>query len=531
MNLTQNYNVGPGNVPTIQHNTIWESLQSYPVKCFPPVLRDVISALHFNTQIPVELIGNVALAAASLSCQSHVNVMTPYSDIPEPCSLYLLTIAESGEGKTTINRQIMRPFYDFASKMKQEFEEKLVNYRREYKIWKVRQQALESNLRQAIRKGYSGKREEDEITKHAKQEPSCPLRPDFIYEDTSLKALIEGLSEHPEAGFISDEAITFFKSYLKNNPGFLNKAWDGEIFNYRRADGEIYQVAPCITFSLMAQPSIFMDYIKKQGSVARSSGFLSRFLFSRVNSTIGHRNENVHFELKDEELARLHKRITELLEEKQSCSENQGNAKKTMMLTDEAKSLWRNKWTEIEKKMATGNEWEHIRDIVAKSGANTLRIAAILSYFESGNSVDIDKSIMKCSLKITDWYLNQASQLFYPMSERYQFEQDVRELNTWIKNRFIQNGGFAFPKNDLEKYGPNRLRRLDKLTPVLNQLISQTSLLIIQMASDRILYISHPSNNGDYPLPRGYHFNAQYSIRQDHNNTSGRNYHVDLSDL
>lgn len=61
------------------------------------------------------------------------------------------------------------------------------------------------------------------------------------------------------------------------------------MFDFRRADGEIYQITPRLTFSLMSQPGVFMNYINKNGVSARDSGFLSRFLFSWVNSSIGSR--------------------------------------------------------------------------------------------------------------------------------------------------------------------------------------------------------------------------------------------------
>lgn len=54
----------------------------YPVNSFPPVLHNVIQALHNNTQIPVELIGNVVLAATSLTCQSLVEVIQPHTNMP-----------------------------------------------------------------------------------------------------------------------------------------------------------------------------------------------------------------------------------------------------------------------------------------------------------------------------------------------------------------------------------------------------------------------------------------------------------------
>ncbi|WCE58904.1 DUF3987 domain-containing protein [Escherichia coli] len=56
---------------------------------------------------------NTVLATLSLSCQSLVDVVHPHTNMPEPCSLYLLAIAEPGAGKTTINRLVMNPCYRF----------------------------------------------------------------------------------------------------------------------------------------------------------------------------------------------------------------------------------------------------------------------------------------------------------------------------------------------------------------------------------------------------------------------------------
>ncbi|AZT48941.1 DUF3987 domain-containing protein [Salmonella enterica subsp. salamae serovar 42:r:-] len=77
----------------------------YPVDKFPPVMRELIDTLHDDSQIPMEIIGNAVLAAASMACQSLVDVELSHNTTPELCSLYLLTLAESGEGKTDLTQQ------------------------------------------------------------------------------------------------------------------------------------------------------------------------------------------------------------------------------------------------------------------------------------------------------------------------------------------------------------------------------------------------------------------------------------------
>lgn len=529
MNLSPDiYNASLANLPGLQYHPVNKTLQPYPVQAFPPVLRNVIQALHNNTKIPVEMIGNVVLAATSLTCQSLIEVIQPHTNMPEPCSLYLMTIAESGEGKTTINKQVMKPCYVFALELIQQYEQHVINYKHKFKLWKIRQQALESNLRQAIKKGYPGEDEEQAINKHAESEPQRPSRPNFIYEDTSLKALVEGLSEHPEAGFISDEAITFFKSYLKNNPGLLNKAWDGEMFDFRRADGEIYQITPCLTFSLMSQPGVFMDYIKKHGVQARASGFMSRFLFAWVESSIGTRQGTQTTIATEYDLDIFHEKIVELLALHKIPRTESATQKKKLTLSKEALEIWKSYRSEAERKMSPENAWEHIRDIASKASSNTLRIAALLQYFHQDDSNSISPTTVECAIGIMNWYLNQASHLFYPMSERCQFEQDVRELYSWIMGRIRQDDGYPILKNDLEKYGPHRLRRTERLTPVLDQLISQGYFGIIKMFPHSALYVTPHYQNGNLDLPRGYSRYARFIILQSRDNTRGRPYNVDI---
>lgn len=517
-------NTIPENLSAQLANMLLPDTNPYPFRQFPPVIRNVIRSLHDNTQIPVELISNVVLATISLTCQSLIEVIQPHTNMPEPCSLYLMAVAEPGEGKTTINRLVMKPCYEFAAELIRQFEEQNISYRRELKLWKVRQQALENNYRQAIKKNYSGKDEEQAIILNLRNEPSRPPRLNFIYEDTSLKALVEGLSEHPEAGIISDEAITFFNSYLKNHPGLLNKAWDGEPFDFRRADKEIYQLTPNLTFSLMSQPEIFLNYIMKHNISARSSGFLSRFLFAWVKSSVGMRQNTQLATETEYDLTVFHKRITELLTQNKMRLSSTGTKKKTLKLSAEALTTWQKYRTQTEKKIVPYGEWEHIKDIVLKAGANTLRIAALLHYFDNDSAEEIDEAAVTCASGLMNWYLTQAHKIFYPMSERYQFEQDVRELYSWLTERINDNNGFAILKNDLKQYGPNHLRRTDKLTPVLNQLIAEGQVCVFRMSTSRALYISFWGQNGPLSFPCEFIPGARCDVVQSQFNTIGRPY-------
>ena len=248
---------------------------------------------------------------------------------------------------------------------------------------------------------------------------------------------------------------------------------------------------------------------------------------SWVESSIGYRqmaNEKMDA---DHDLNIFHQRLEDLLLLNKLLPDNPAPSKKQLTLGNESLAKWKNNRAEIEKKIAPDGEWEHIRDIASKASANTLRIAALIQFFYDESSEIISPDAIQCAVNLMEWHLNQACMIFYPMSERFQFEQDVRELHAWIINRIMQNGGYPILKNDLEKYGPHRLRRTEKLIPVLNQLISQGYFGVIQMFSHSALYITLHCN-GIFSLPQGYGFGAQFIIIQSQNNTQGKPYTVSI---
>ncbi|CAM3276458.1 hypothetical protein G837_03906 [Escherichia coli HVH 185 (4-2876639)] len=499
-------------------------ISPYPTDTLPPVLGNVIRSLHNSTGIPTELIGNVVLATVSLTCQSLVDVIQPHTDMPEPCSLYLMTVAESGEGKTTINKLVMKPCYEFAASLIQQYQTQNNDYKNQLNIWKIRQRVLEGNFRQAIKKRCSGKDEREEIHQHFLSRPQRPPYPNFIYEDTSLKALVEGLSDYPWAGMISDEAIIFFKSHLKNNPGLLSKAWDGEIIDFRRADGECYHFIPHLTFSLMPQPGVFSEYIRKNTVSARESGFLSRFLFVCPDRNSAECLNTGTGAYTDYNLNVFHKRINELLDRHNNLNSGTEIRKKTLRLSDEAIADWQENHAVIQRMISPGGEWEHIRDIALKASANILRLSALFNYVHDDREDAIHSHSLKAVIYLVNWYLGQAEKLFYPMSERYQFENDVRRLYAYIFDKVNQNNGYPFPKNHLEKYGPHSLRRAEKLTPVLNQLIKQRLVCVIQIYPSRALYVALCNQNGIIIAP----YNVHYTVIQSQENTWGRPYDVTI---
>ncbi|WP_426817620.1 YfjI family protein [Winslowiella sp. 2C04] len=478
----------------------------YPTGSFPPVMKNVVRTLNDETRVPEELIAAAVLSAGSLACQSHIQVLPPYSSAPMPCSLFLLTLAVSGEGKTTISKKVMEPFYQFAEKMIQENLPRMDSYLRLYNIWKIRRKALAALLYTAIKKGAENQEEERMCDEHDKAIPQKPPRMAMLYEDTTPKALLEGLEEYSEAGLLSDEAITFFKGYAKNNLGLLNKAWDGDTYEYRRADDIPHTIKPSLTLALMVQPPVFENYLSKHGEISKGSGFLSRFLYINTISTLNNRRSNIDHSRSDEALCAFHGKINLLLERQKDRFYKNNTEKLTLTLSEDAKALWTRKQSELNSKIGSGQALEHISEIVVKSGANALRIAAILSYIDSNERTCIPVEIMRCAFGIIEWHLDEADRLFYPFSERNTFVESVYEMFEWLKEQFFKSEGAPIRKNDVNKIGPNRLRNTKTSQPILEQLIALELICLIKSGPHSAVSIAMPIINkyNEWAIPTNY---------------------------
>jgi hypothetical protein len=69
----------------------------FPVQRLGPILEPAARAIHARIKAPMAICGQSVLAAAALVAQSRANVELPSSGQLRPLSLYLITIAASGE--------------------------------------------------------------------------------------------------------------------------------------------------------------------------------------------------------------------------------------------------------------------------------------------------------------------------------------------------------------------------------------------------------------------------------------------------
>ncbi|MEH3312257.1 DUF3987 domain-containing protein, partial [Escherichia coli] len=80
----------------------------FPLSSLPPLIRDAVIEAQQITQAPLGLVAASALGAVSLVCQNLIDVCR-LNTLRGPVSLFFLTLAESGERKTAVDKLLMKP--------------------------------------------------------------------------------------------------------------------------------------------------------------------------------------------------------------------------------------------------------------------------------------------------------------------------------------------------------------------------------------------------------------------------------------
>lgn len=129
-------------------------MSHFPLNAFSSKLRETIIDIEKRTQAPIPLIASSVISAISLSCQNRIDVNI--SDVfKSPVSLFLFVIANSGERKTTVDRIVMKPFYEHDEKSQRKLEECKKIHAVELQIWQEKEKTILGKIRKKTVKGLS----------------------------------------------------------------------------------------------------------------------------------------------------------------------------------------------------------------------------------------------------------------------------------------------------------------------------------------------------------------------------------------
>ena len=172
----------------------------YPVESLGP-LRAAVEAVQGMTQAPVAIPAASALATASLVVQGFADVETLGGS--RPTSLYCLTIAKSGERKSSCDAPFMTTLRSHEKEMAAERSLTFQSFQNQHAVWKAEKESI---LRATKSKKKLSKIEMEADLNALGPEPEAPPSTDRIVTEPTYEGLTRFFCEgQPLLGIFSDE--------------------------------------------------------------------------------------------------------------------------------------------------------------------------------------------------------------------------------------------------------------------------------------------------------------------------------------
>jgi len=439
--------------------------EPYPIAELGPILAPACESIRRVIQAPDAVCGAAVLAAASLSVQSLANV--EIDGRIYPLSLWMLTVAESGERKSAVDAEAIRAARDFEKEMTASYVDALATHESECEEWQARRDHAKADKRKAGGVGLA------DALREIGAQPEPPLRPSLIVADFTAEGIAKLLaSGRPGIGVFTDEAALVFgghgmsKETTTRTAGTLCKLWDsGTLDRVRATDGAMKLWGRRLAMHMLAQPVIAERALSDD--VLAGQGFLARCLLSWPEPTAGtraYKSENLQ---EDAAVIRCNAIFTDLLRMQLPLADGTRNelAPRSLTLTDEAKHSWRILYDAVEAKMAPNGRFATVKPWASKTPEQCLRIAGVLTLLDSPSATTIQASTVSRAAEIALWHLNEAVRL----SGTAEVPPEVRDAEALLK-WCHETGRELLHSRDALRLGPSRVRDRERFISAMDAL-------------------------------------------------------------
>lgn len=443
------------------------------------IIESAVVEVSASIQTAREMAIASALGAMSMACQKLVDVAVPDGSHKTPVSLMLLVLAETGERKTTLDSIFVRPIKALQAQKEKAFAAKQRKFLIDNDIVRTKEKALKQTLTRQTIKGESTEAVEQQLHELAKDYPEAPRPPQLVYENTTPSALSQGLYDNiPLAYLVSDEAGGMLKGYAFQDPYLFNSLWSGsDVLIARRTRHNVTLREARLSVSLMVQPGIFEQYLKKRGDEFHASGLSSRLLVVKPRSMMGLHEPQGTLSLgaaTDRFHQRLHDRLAASLEALET-----GTPCYTLTFSAQAKILWNDMFARIERENRKDSLYAHATGHGAKLMDNVSRIAAIVHTFENDQyeETPISKKTLSYAFKLCRHFSKHY--LEYVVGEpkvvrlTHLLVENLRKLRDrkHATNASPMHGYYEFNTSMIKQYGSTELRKEDNLYIAMNLLM------------------------------------------------------------
>jgi hypothetical protein len=405
----------------------------------PPLLNDLVDEICYAIPADRLMVETLALGACALAVQGLHDQRRP-NCAPSPCSLFVLSLADTSVFKTTITRMLFQPMHDLETEEAAAIVEGAADERAEKRTWEIRLKACEK----AMAKAWNEPQEMKSLQEMYKEILGCErkdqLPSQLIYEDTTWPALMDGMYRHsPSVALVSDEASAFFSGPLVAFLAKLDKAWDGARIIVDRKTSDSFQLDETrLSLILALQNRPFRKFIESKGIDAAELGFLPRLLVAR-SGKVDRRGMAGRKGGSQEARHRYHAWATKLLKRYIEKKRAGDFARTTLPMSAHAEAQWIATFEWLAQAVQPGGCFEPFDGYVAKCGENIARIAVIFQMLDDVDSTEVSlvnmrRAILACK-RYTEQYIEIFGSMYFPI-----VQQDAEQVRAWFRDYHQRTG-------------------------------------------------------------------------------------------
>lgn len=396
----------------------------YPIAALGNLLGSAASAIADSVSAPPPIAAHAVLAVAAFAAQDKANVMMDGRAIP--LSLFLLTVAESGDRKSACDKVASAPLNKWQRDKVSAHVQSLKEYRDASDLYETERKAvLTSNGKHAALQGLIA--------------PEPPPEPIVICQEPTLEGLQKSFKlGQPSQALFTDEGGQFFGGHamspdnIQKTIAGLSKYWDGSpIIRTRATPGESAMMYDRrLSAHLQVQPIIASEVLGNP--LLMGQGLLARFLIAEAATLAGTRLYKAINPMTHPAVVAFHERVTGLLAHVPATCEGGGLDLPTLGLSQEARNAWIDFYNNGERALAPGQALELVKPVVSKAGENAIRVAGIFAILEGTRDVTGEQMERACGL--IAYYL-QGALRSAQLSEASTLQRDTAEVLSWLKGR------------------------------------------------------------------------------------------------
>ncbi len=450
---------------------------AYPVEALGALLGGAVMATSSLAFVPHSMAAQSILAACALAVQPHFNIKLPTGQ-ERPTTLFLVSVAESGDRKSTSDDEAMSPIREYERELEEIHQREVANAALQQSAWdeakKAATQRAKTRGRDALEEAY----------RELGPRPEGPTEPTIIVRTGSTQGLLKRINfTRPSLGLMSDEGGSWLGGFGMTEDNrlmtisTLSDFWDGKtIQTMTSGEGFMALRGRRLAFHLMIQPILAGRLLGN--AEAQGQGFLSRLLVSQPESLAGTRLVVVDAPPNIEAINQLQaykERLSRVIRATLPVEPGTNILQpRCLTMSRQAQLMWWEFYNSIESRLGADGDLQSVKGFVGKLPEMAARIAANLLAFERGMSAEeLDAETLARGIAIAQFYLSEALRLFGAQTVE-QIYVDARLVSQWIKDKWPEN---LISVSAISSKGPSFVRnRSDYIRDIIALLVRHNHL-------------------------------------------------------